>query len=112
MSPAVPFQVCPVSAVRACYGRCVIGVCIRVINVQEKGILQNERLFFIISLKEENGHSLLSIQNTQHPNWNIRKTAAIKQKNQEIKKIHNLRTTQNSLHLFLVKKTLFADPDL
>lgn len=68
MSPAVPFQVCPVSAVRACYGRCVIGVCIRVINVQEKGILQNERLFFIISLKEENGHSLLNIQNTQHPN--------------------------------------------
>jgi len=32
-------------------------VCIRVIDVQEKGIFQNERLFFIISLKEENQHA-------------------------------------------------------
>lgn len=68
MRPAVPFQVCPVPAVRACYRRCVIGVCICVINVQEKGILQNERLLFIISLKKENLHSLLNVQNAQHPN--------------------------------------------
>lgn len=59
ISPVVPFQVCPVPTVRTCYRRCVIGMCIRVINVQEKGILQNERLFFIISLKEENHHSLV-----------------------------------------------------
>lgn len=83
MSPAVPFQVCPVPAVRACYRRCVIGVCICVINVQEKGILQNERLLFIISLKKENLHSLLNVQNAQHPNQNISKIASIKQKNQE-----------------------------
>lgn len=66
MSTTVPFQVCPVPTVRACYRRCVVGVCICVINVQEKGILQNERLFFIISLKEENHHSLLNVENTQH----------------------------------------------
>lgn len=65
---AVPFQVCPVPTVRAGHRRGVIGVCICVINVQEKGILQNERLFFIISLQGENNQSLLNVQNTQQHN--------------------------------------------
>lgn len=101
ISPVVPFQVCPVPTVRTCYRRCVIGMCIRVINVQEKGILQNERLFFIISLKKENHHSLVNVQNAQQPNWNNRKIASITREKEieaEDKKIVCLRKTELSFH--------------
>lgn len=78
---AVPFQVCPVPTVRAGHRRGVIGVCICVINVQEKGILQNERLFFIISLEGKKQHRLLNVHNSQQHNWNISKAASIQQGN-------------------------------